>query len=158
MSGEIRTAYGLRSAYYEKHPNGHFFDDKTLKFFGETMSSMRVLKEKATITDCMGEKHTCYVLSSLQRKHPGGPKRKHSYFDIETIEKVIPMDVIPTKELVIVVERGMIIGVYSDTEALSVSVIDLDTTDPDRREETEEQRDALQSYVDQGKLKEIWRA
>lgn len=90
MNGEIRTAYGLRDAYYQKRPNGHFFDEATLKFFGETMSSMRVLKEKATITDCMGEKHVCYVLSSLQKKHPCGPRRKYHYFDIETMDDVIP--------------------------------------------------------------------
>lgn len=90
MSGEIRTAYGLRDAYYGKHPGGHFFDHDTLKFFGETMSSMRLLKDKVIVTDCMGEKHTCYVLSSLQRKHPCGPRRKYHYFDIETLEDIIP--------------------------------------------------------------------
>jgi len=90
MNGEIRTVYGLRDAYYEKHPHGHFFDHDTLKFFGETMSSMRVLKDRATITDSMGEKHICYILSSLQRKHPCGPRRKYHYFDIETLEDVNP--------------------------------------------------------------------
>lgn len=90
MSGDIKTAYGLRDAYHKKRPNGHFFDDATLNFFGETMSSMRLLKERATITDSMGEEHICYVLSSLQRKHPGDPRRKYHYFDIETLEDVIP--------------------------------------------------------------------
>lgn len=90
MSGEIKTAYGLREAYYQKRPNGHFFDEATLKFFGETMSSMRLLKHKTIVTDSMGEHHTCYVLSSLQRKHPCGPRRTYHYFDIETLDDVIP--------------------------------------------------------------------
>lgn len=89
MSGDIKTAYGLRDAYCQKHPNGHFFDHDTLKFFGETMSSMRLLKDKIIVTDCMGKDHTCYILSSLQRKHPCGPRRKYHYFDIETLENVI---------------------------------------------------------------------
>lgn len=33
----------LVDMYKGKHPYGHFFDDKTLKFFGERLSDMRVL-------------------------------------------------------------------------------------------------------------------
>lgn len=90
MVREIKTAYDLRGAYYQKHPNGHFFDQRTLKFFGETMSSMRLLKDNIIITDCMGEQHVCYILSSLQRKHPCGPRRTYHYFDIKTLDDVTP--------------------------------------------------------------------
>lgn len=41
-----------------------------------------------TIKDCLGETHECYVLSRLQRKHPGGPKRTYAYFDVETFEDI----------------------------------------------------------------------
>lgn len=87
--GEITSVYGLVNAYYAKHPHGHYFDHDTLKFFGERMSEMRLLKNKETVTDVSGDKHECYVLSSLQRKHPLGPRRKYTYFDVETLEDVI---------------------------------------------------------------------
>lgn len=85
---EIKTVYGLMNAYKIKHPDGHFFDDKTLKFFGERLSDMRVLKEKEVVKDFSGDKHTCYVLSRLQRKHPGGPRRTYAYFDVETLDHI----------------------------------------------------------------------
>lgn len=78
----------LVDIYQGKHPGGHFFDRDTLKFFGERLSDMRVLSETKTIKDCLGETHECYVLSRLQRKHPGGPKRTYAYFDVETFENI----------------------------------------------------------------------
>lgn len=89
MKQKINTVYGLISAYQSTHPHGHYFDEDTLRFFGERISEMRLLKGTATIMDCMGEEHTCYVLSSLQRKHPMGPRRKYTYFDVETLDDVI---------------------------------------------------------------------
>ena len=86
----INDAYALRSAYYRTHPNGHFFDHDTLKFFGESMSSMRLLKGKAVIKDLLGEEHTCYVLSKLSRNYPGGPRRTYAYFDVKTLDDIIP--------------------------------------------------------------------
>lgn len=85
----ITTVYGLVDAYYSKHPNGHYFDRDTLKFFGESISTMNLLKKRATVTDVSGEKHECYVLSKLQRKHPMGPRRTYAYFDVETLDDVI---------------------------------------------------------------------
>lgn len=81
-------AWKLVDMYKEKHPDGHFFDDKTLKFFGERLSDMRVLSNTETVKDCSGETHECYVLSKLQRKHPAGPKRTYTYFDVETLEDI----------------------------------------------------------------------
>ena len=83
------TVYTLIDQYHIHNPGGHYFDHDTLKFFGERISDMRVLKDTVEITSAGGEKHTCYVLSSLQRKHPSGPRREHSYFDINTFEYVI---------------------------------------------------------------------
>jgi hypothetical protein len=34
-------------AYYTKNPEGHYFDQETLKFFGERVSEMRLLKKTA---------------------------------------------------------------------------------------------------------------
>ena len=74
--------------YYAKHPNGHYFDSATLKFFGERLSDMRINKTIEVKEDYRGEKHDCYVISRLQRKHPNGPKRTLAYFDVETLEDI----------------------------------------------------------------------
>lgn len=85
----IRDLGDLRAAYYRTHPNGHFFDAKTLKFFGERASEMRLLKGTVTVTDVCGEKHTCYVVSSRQRPAPPlKPRRTYHYFDTTTFEDV----------------------------------------------------------------------
>ena len=74
--------------YYAKHPNGHYFDKDTLKFFGERLSDMRIYKTVEVKGDYQGTKHKCYVISRLQRKHPNGPKRTLAYFDVETLEDI----------------------------------------------------------------------
>lgn len=74
--------------YYCKNPNGHYFDRDTLKFFGERVSDMRLLKGTVKITDICGEKHEAYCISRLQRKHPGGPRRSYAYFDITTLDDI----------------------------------------------------------------------
>lgn len=89
MAVKVYSVYGLISEYQRMHPNGHIFDRDTLKFFGETVSSMRLLKGTVKVTDSMGEEHTCYVLSSLQKKHPMGPRRAYHHFDAETLEHVV---------------------------------------------------------------------
>lgn len=84
------TVTRLINEYQSKHPHGHFFDHDTLKFFGERISEMRVLQGIAVVEDYSGEKHKCYVLSSLQRKAPSGAKRTYHYFDTTTFDNVIP--------------------------------------------------------------------
>ena len=83
------TVYELKEQYYRKHPNGHFFDRQTLKFFGETLSTMHVWKNTVQKKDIMGKMHTCYILSSLQRNHPCGARRVCHYFDVETLDDVM---------------------------------------------------------------------
>ena len=85
---KITTVSELRSAYCEKHPDGHFFDADTLKFFGERFSEIRLLKKKETITDYLGKEHSCYVLSSVQRRPMGRPRRTYHYFDEATLENI----------------------------------------------------------------------
>lgn len=88
MNYENISVNQLINRYQSKHPNGHFFDRETLKFFGERISEMRVLKGTIVVTDFGGEKHECYILSSLQRNYPSGPKRVYHYFDVETYDDV----------------------------------------------------------------------
>jgi len=83
------TVYGLKERHLQAEPNSHFFDYDTLKFFGERMSEMRVMKNTEQIKDARGEMHTCYVLSTLERNHPAGPRRMYHYFDTMTYKQVI---------------------------------------------------------------------
>lgn len=82
---EIKDVYDLKREHERKHPGSHFFNKDTLSFFGESMSQMRLYKKTTQVTDILGESHTCYVLSSLQRKHPAGPTRMLHYFDVDTL-------------------------------------------------------------------------
>lgn len=70
----------------------HFFDNDTLKFFGERLSDMRVLQKLATITDVCGESHECYIVSAKRRKNWNGtckPYTCYHYFDSTTFNRVI---------------------------------------------------------------------
>ena len=88
MNYKVYDQYSRRRAHEAAHPDSHFFDDKTLRFFGETMSSMRLLKNHAVIKDVMGQSHECYVLSSSQKPPFGNRHRVCHYFDTETLEQV----------------------------------------------------------------------
>lgn len=84
-----RDAEHLARMYREKRPNGHFFDPKTLKFFGERMSEMRLLKGTVKIKSAGGYEHECYVVSTTQRPGPPlRPRRVYHYFDVSTLEDV----------------------------------------------------------------------
>lgn len=82
------TVYGLIERHERNNAGSYFFSRNTLKFFGERISEMRVLKKQATITDYCGKEHNCYVLSSYQRNYPCGARRAYHYFDSETFEVV----------------------------------------------------------------------
>ena len=81
--------YQLIREYYRNEPDGHFFDRQTLKWFGERISEMRVLKGTRKIKDYRGNEHEVYVLSSLQRNHPIKPTRAYHYFDTEPFQIII---------------------------------------------------------------------
>lgn len=87
---KVYDARTLKLDHESKHPDSHFFDQKTLQFFGETMSTMRLLKKTAKVKDVMGEEHECYVLSTSQRLPSGSRRRVWHYFDINTLEQVNP--------------------------------------------------------------------
>lgn len=87
--GKITEVYELEAALKAKDPNDHTFDRDTLRFFGEHMSEMRILKDTTMITDYWGQ-HECYVLSTLQRNHPNGPARVYHYYDVETLDRIFP--------------------------------------------------------------------
>lgn len=82
------SVYQLKDLHLKHHPKSHYFDCDTLKFFGESLSTMRVLKETVTVIGYSGEKHICYVLSKLSKKYPTGKKRTYAYFDVETLDDI----------------------------------------------------------------------
>lgn len=83
------TVYELKYRHNERYPWSHYFDSDTLKFFGERLSSMRVLAKTEIVKDSYGKEHEAYCLSSLQRAWPSGPKRHYAYFDVKTFEHII---------------------------------------------------------------------
>lgn len=83
------TVKELIREYYAHDPNGHFFDKDTLDFFGERMSEMKLLKDKAIVTDAHGKDHVCYVITTIQHKHPCGPTRAYHHFDAETFDHIL---------------------------------------------------------------------
>ena len=83
------TINELIKTYYKKNPDGHYFDKDTLKFFGERISDMYVLKNTVKIKDISGEERECYIVSRLQRNYPGGARRTYAYFDVETLDDII---------------------------------------------------------------------
>lgn len=83
------TVYTLKDNY-ENATRGHFFDKETLKFFGESLSKMTVLKKTVNVETFSGEIHECYVLSKLGKSYSGKPRRTYAYFDVKTFHEVLP--------------------------------------------------------------------
>lgn len=75
------TVYKLIQEHKRNFSHSHFFDKETLRFFGERISEMYVLKKTEMID---GVEY--YVLSSLQHNAPGGARRAYHYFDVNTFE------------------------------------------------------------------------
>lgn len=86
----FKTVDQLVKAYRTAHPNGHYFDEETLRFFGEKLSDMKVLDETATITYPTGETHECYVLEKISRDFSGRKMRTRGYFDVNTLKTISP--------------------------------------------------------------------
>lgn len=85
------TIYELKRKHEQHNKGSYFFSDETLKFFGESLSRMRVLKKTCEVVDCLGEKHTCFVVSSTRTKNAFGrckPYIVYLYFDSTTFEYI----------------------------------------------------------------------
>lgn len=80
--------YELKRKHLQNHPLSHFFDAETLKFFGESMSRMYVLKGTVKIFDYLGAPHECYVLSKQGKNLLGQKMRTYAYFDTKTFEEI----------------------------------------------------------------------
>jgi len=91
MKTNITNFYEFKRLYETKH-NDYMFSSDTLKFFGESLSKMRLLKTKAIIKDYRGNEHTCYIISTTRTKNAFGsckPYTSYLYFDDKTLERII---------------------------------------------------------------------
>lgn len=71
--------------HYNTVNGGYFFDNDTLKCFGERLSDMRVLKG-TRILPVDGQDIEVYTISVLQRNYPGGARRTYKHFDVNTMD------------------------------------------------------------------------
>ena len=77
---EIQSIDRLAREYYNKNPDGHYFDRDTLKFFGEAISRMYLYKNLENITDISGEKHICYCIRKEGKDFLGKKRVSYGYF------------------------------------------------------------------------------
>lgn len=83
---EIKTVNDLIRAYNETHPDHHYFDRDTLKYWGERISDMYLYRKTEEVKDLLGNMRTCYCLRSKQTfpiRHT-----KYTYFDVNTLDIV----------------------------------------------------------------------
>lgn len=72
-----------------KKRNSHYFDKKTLEYWGECLSDMEILKDTAIKKDLQGKEHECIVLSKVSKDFYGKPYKNYEYFDIDTLNVII---------------------------------------------------------------------
>ena len=68
-----------------------FFNPSWLKFFGERLSSMKILKKHYFIMDHAGQAHECFCVSATRTKDWRGtckPYKHYHYFDVATFEHI----------------------------------------------------------------------
>ena len=82
----MMTVYKLKQELEKQ--GSYYFSDDTLKFFGERLSDMYILKKTAKVKDYLGVTHECYVLSKISKDYRGKKVRKYDYFDIHTLERM----------------------------------------------------------------------
>lgn len=81
------TVDELIMSYQRTHPQGHYFDDDTLRFFGERKSEMRIVGE-VEHEDNDGNLVRGYMLKTIQHNHPLGTKPHYVFFDAEKFDPV----------------------------------------------------------------------
>lgn len=80
------NASELKYHYQAHNPDGHFFDRKTMRFFGDTMRNFGVRSKPVKIRRHSGDLVTCY---ELYRRRPvkHGLQSSH-FFSIDQFEIV----------------------------------------------------------------------
>lgn len=67
-----------------REANPIYFHKDTLKYYGERLSDMRILKTRENITDSMGKKHEQAIVVSKKSKGV----RSYAYFDKDTLKLI----------------------------------------------------------------------
>lgn len=83
------TVPELVSQYRQHNPTGHFFDPKTLAFYGEKISKMKYMG-MTVIPDVYDRKRKCHKIWSEENDIVLGRRWKFHYFDEITFDHVIP--------------------------------------------------------------------
>lgn len=71
-----------------EHKGSYYFSKSTLRFFGERLSDMYILKNTQIKKSSSGDIHECFVLSKLSKSWDGVKFRNYDYFDINTLKRV----------------------------------------------------------------------
>lgn len=76
----MTTSSQLKSLHLEAQPDSKYFDRDTMKFFGDTMSNLKVSKVWALTGD--GVRIQAYELRRERDTHKGAPAGHMAYFDM----------------------------------------------------------------------------
>lgn len=82
------TPTELKKRHLAAYPESHFFDRKTMQYWGQKMSNMKVEKDTETIEDYMGNMRECYVLVADGRDMYDFYVVRKYYFDTETFNYI----------------------------------------------------------------------
>lgn len=80
------TVNELIYKYKQHNTNGHFFDDETLKFFGDDLDTATV--EDVIAVTSIGKKR-CWKYKANQNNAPTQPYEKVAYFDHDNFHEYI---------------------------------------------------------------------
>lgn len=81
----IKTVSDLKYVFETEKTESHFFDRKTLKFFGQTMRDFHLYKATKTING-----QECFVLKGKGKDFRGNRYTSFYYFSVNTLEQVFP--------------------------------------------------------------------
>lgn len=81
------TASELKYHYQLANPNGHFFDRKTMRFFGDTMGNYGVRANTVNVKEFDGNVVECYVL--YRRRATKHGLTKDAYFSVSDFSKIL---------------------------------------------------------------------
>lgn len=81
------TVSELKYHYQLANPNGHFFDRKTMSFFGDTMSNYGVRANTVNVREYDGNIVECFVL--YRRRATKHGLTGSAYFSVSDFSKII---------------------------------------------------------------------
>ena len=83
------NASRLKALHIEYNPESHFFDRKSMQFFGDTMRNYAVSKKTVNVQTREGIIE-CWELRRLRAVKHG--LNSSAFFNIHTVERVLPQE------------------------------------------------------------------